>query len=115
MPKRLIHKSKYKITFYEYAANDGPDPGEKVKTILYESWGYIEEVWAKDLELAKATGTLNDLTIKIRDPRGAYQPTNKHNLSINAPIYKDTHFNIKNVAPDLRNRREIRIVAEVTT
>jgi len=115
MPKRLINKSKYKITFYEYAANDGPDPGEKVKTILYESWGYIEEVWAKDLELAKATGTLNDLTIKIRDPRGAYQPTNKHYLSINAPIYKDIHFNIKNVAPDLRNRREIRIVAEVTT
>lgn len=115
MPKRLINKSKYKVTFYEYAANDGPDPGEKVKTILYESWGYIEEVWAKDLELAKATGTLNDLTIKIRDPRGAYIPTNKHYVSINAPIYKNTHFNIKNVAPDLRNRREIRIVAEVTT
>lgn len=112
-----MSKRKYntRVTFYEYAGNDGPDPGEKVKRVLYECWADIEGVWAKDLELAKATGTLNDLTIKIRDPRGSYQPTNKHYVSINASIYKDTHFNIKNVAPDLRNRREIRIVAEVTT
>ncbi|MGE6376609.1 head-tail adaptor protein [Peribacillus sp. FSL E2-0218] len=115
MPKRLINRWKYRATFYEYVGNDGPTPGEKMKSVLYECWAVIEEVWAKDLELAKANGTLNDITIKIRDPRGAYQPTNKHYVSVSAPIYKDKHFNIKHVAPDFKNRGEIRIVAEVRT
>ena len=115
MPKRLINRAKYRVTFYEYVGNDGPVPGEKVKSILYECWANIEEVWAKDLELAKANGTLNDVTVKIRDPKATFQPTNKHYISINSPLYKDKHFNVKNVAPDLRNRREIRIVAEVIT
>ena len=112
-----MSKRKYntRVIFYEFVGNDGPTPGEKVKRILYECWADIEEVWMKDLELAKANGTLNDLTIKIRDPRETYQPTSKHYVSINAPIYKDTHFNIKQVTPDLRNHREIRIIAEVTT
>lgn len=115
MPKRLINRVKYRVTFYEYVGNDGPIPGERVEKILYECWANIEEVWAKDLELAKANGTLNDVTVKIHDPSRVFQPTNKHYLSIHSPFYKDKQFNIKLVTPDFRNGREIRIVAEVST
>ncbi|MEM5014108.1 phage head closure protein [Niallia taxi] len=104
-----------RITFYEYVANDGPEPGEKIKSVLYGCWAGIEEVWTKDLELAKANGTLSDLTIKIRDPRGTYRPSNKHYVSIQSPEYAGQHFNIKHVSPDIRNKREIRIVAEVSS
>lgn len=103
-----------RITFYEYVANDGPEPGEKTKSVLYQCWAGVEEVWTKDLELAKANGTLTDLTIKIRDPRSSYRPSVKHHISIQSSDYEGIHFNIKNISPDLRNKREIRIVAEVS-
>jgi len=104
-----------RITFYEFAPNDGPDPGESEKKVLYECWGKIEEVWLKDLEQAKQNGTLSDLTITIRDPQDTYIPSNKHYLSINARQYKDNRYNIKHVQPDLQNRRFITIVAGLSS
>lgn len=99
------------IMFYEYAANEGPEPGESEKEILYKAWAKIDNVWLKDLELAKSNGTLSDITIKIRDPQADYIPNNKHYLSINAPEYRDKRFNVKHVQPDLQNKGFITIVA----
>ncbi|MBT2718332.1 head-tail adaptor protein [Bacillus sp. ISL-57] len=102
------------ITFYEYAANEGPEPGESEKNVLYQPWAKIDNVWLKDLEIAKANGTLTDITIKIRDPQADYIPNNKHYLSIDAPEYHDKRFNVKHVQPDLQNRKFITIVAGLT-
>lgn len=102
------------IMFYEYAANEGPEPGESEKNVLYQTWAAIDNVWLKDLEIAKANGTLADITIKIRDPQADYIPNNKHYLSIDAPEYHDKRFNVKHVQPDLQNRKFITIVAGLT-
>jgi len=110
-----ISELNKRVTFYEYAPNEEPEPGEDVKRTLYECWAKVDEVWLKDLELAKANGTLSDLTITIRDPRKSYQPNNKHYLSINSTYYTDKHFNIKHVRPDFKNKRFVTIVAEVST
>ncbi|MCM3169016.1 head-tail adaptor protein [Peribacillus frigoritolerans] len=99
------------ITFYEYAANEGPEPGESEKKILYQPWAKIDNVWLKDLEVAKANGTLFDVTITIRDPQADYLPNNKHYLSIDAPEYRGKRFNVKHVQPDLQNKAFIKIVA----
>ncbi|MBK5446099.1 MULTISPECIES: phage head-tail adapter protein [unclassified Peribacillus] len=102
------------ITFYEYAPNNGPEPEESEKKILYEGWSKVVNVWLKDLEIAKSNGTLSDITITIRDPHADYIPTNKHYLSIDAPEYLDKRYNIKHAQPDLQNKEFITIVARLT-
>lgn len=102
------------ITFYDYAENEGPEPGESEKDILYQAWAKVENVWLKDLEIAKANGTLSDITITIRDPQADYIPNNKHYLSVDAPEYRDKRYNVKHVQPDLQNKEFITIVAGLT-
>lgn len=103
------------IIFYGYQPNDGPEPGEAEKDILYRAWAKVEGVWMKDFELSKSTGTLSDITITIRDTQGGYIPRNEHYLSIDAPEYAETRYNIKHVEPDLQNKAFTRIVAGVSS
>lgn len=99
------------VTFYEYQANDGPEPGEKEKKVLFKSWAKIDEIWLKDMELAKSEGTESDVTIIIRDPLDDYILTNKHYVSIDDRIYRNNRYNIKHVQPDVQDRNFINIVA----
>ncbi|PKR82567.1 phage head completion protein [Heyndrickxia camelliae] len=99
------------VVFYQFSPNDGPEPGEAEKKVLYNAWAKVDSVWLKDLETAKSNGTLTDLTITIRDPQNDYFPTNKHYLSIDHPMYRDKRYNIKGVQPDLQNKDFITIVA----
>jgi hypothetical protein len=102
------------VTFFEYAPNEGPLPGETEERPLFNAMAKIDEVWLKDLEIAKSNGTLSDVTITIRDPQSEYIPTNKHYLSIDAPEYRDKRYNIKHAQPDMQNRQFINIVAELS-
>lgn len=99
------------VIFYAYAPNTGPEPGESEKEILYRSWAKIDTVWAKDLEQAKATGTVEDLTITIRDPQSSYRPSNKHYVEIDDVYYEGKRYNVKHVQPDLNNKDFIKIIA----
>lgn len=101
------------VIFYEYVASDGPEPGTEKKQVLFKSWAKIDEVWLRDAELAKSNGTLSDITIIIRDPQGDYIPTNKHYVEIDAPEYKDKHYNIKEAQPDMQNKDFINVIAEL--
>lgn len=103
------------VTFYKYAPKKGPEPGEQEEETLYKSMAKIDEVWLKDVELAKSNGTLSDITITIRDPIEDYIPKNKHYISIDHPQYKDNHYNVKHVQPDPQNNRFINIIGELVT
>lgn len=102
------------VTFYEYVENTGPMPGEKEKKILFQCQAKVDEMWLKDMELAKQNGTVSDVTIIIRDPIGSYIPSNKHYMSIDDPIYKDNRYNIKHVQPDVQDRNFINIVGGIS-
>ncbi|GAA0491286.1 head-tail adaptor protein [Salinibacillus aidingensis] len=103
------------VTFYEYVPKEGPYPGEKVKKVLYNAWAKIDEIWLRDVELAKSNGTLSDITIIIRDPQGDYIPTNKHYVEIDAPEYKNKHYNVTQAQPDMQNRDFVNVIAELTS
>ena len=103
------------VTFFEYGPNDGPLPGEKEIKILYKTWAKIDEVWMKDIEIAKSNGTLSDLTISIRDPHGSFFPTNKHFIQIHTPEYEHLRYNVKHAMPDIQNRDFIKVVSGVVT
>ncbi len=103
------------VTFYEFEEKEGPIPGQQEKEMLFKCLAKVDEMWLKDLEIAKQNGTISDVTIIIRDPIGSYVPTNKHFLSIDDPIYKDIRYNIKHVQPDVQDRNFINIFAKVST
>ena len=102
-----------KVEFYEYEPVEGPEVGEEVKKTLFVAFAKIDEVWMRDLELAKYNGTVSDLTISIRDPFKVYVPTNKHLLKIYAAGYEQTVYKIKEVQPALQSRDIVKIIAEV--
>lgn len=103
------------VIFYEYIPKDGPYPGEEEERVIYRSWAKIDEVWLRDVEIAKSNGTLSDVTIIIRDSQAEYIPSNKHYVEIDAPEYKGKRYNIKEAQPDLQNKNFVNIIAEVTS
>lgn len=88
------------ITFFEYVPNEGPEPGEKEKQVLYTAWAKIDHVWLKDLEQAKANKTLTDVTVTIRSPLDDYFPTNKHYIQVQARGYETFRYNVEHVQSD---------------
>ncbi|MGD6778834.1 phage head-tail adapter protein [Sutcliffiella horikoshii] len=114
-PKTTTGDLRTPVTFYEPKPNEGPEPGEHMELILYEALASIDTVWMKDIEVAKANGTLSDITLTIRDPKSTYVPTNKHYVSIDADGYREKSYNVKHVQPDLQNRQFIKVVASVVT
>lgn len=100
------------VTFYGYGPKSGPDPGENEEQTLFQCFAKIDEVWLRDMETAKANGTLSDVTLTIRDPHGSYVPTNKHYVSIQSTYYSEAPFRVKEVQPNLQDHRYINVIAE---
>lgn len=114
--KRRAHAGELRtpVKFYEYRPKkNSPYPDEHEYALLYECWAKIDQVWLKDLEQAKASGTVSDVTLIIRDSQGEYIPTNKHYVWIDAIEYNDFVYNIESAQPDLQNRDFINIVAQL--
>ncbi|MGP4074124.1 phage head completion protein [Piscibacillus sp. B03] len=103
------------VIFYKYVPKEGPEPGQEKKKVLFSTWAKIDKVWLRDLEQAKANGTLSDITITIRDPQAEYIPTNKHYVEIDAPEYKGKHYNIKDAQPDLQEKSFINVIASLSS
>ncbi|MGH2319393.1 phage head-tail adapter protein [Planococcus sp. SE5232] len=99
------------VSFYEVAPNDGPEAGESVTRVLYECFAEIVKVWRSDMEQAKANNTLEDITVKIRDPYESFTPDNKHYIGINDRNYFGKEYHIKSVQPDTQNVGFILVIA----
>lgn len=102
-----------RVSFYQMRPEEGPYPSEELVPgpTLYECWASVENVWMRDLELAKANGTLEDITVTIRDPRSEFIPKNIHHLSINEGVYFGKKFSIKGVRPDPKNKQFVTVIA----
>lgn len=112
---RDVNQFKTRITFYEFAPNNGPEPGETETRILYECWAGVDTVWLKDLEQAKSNGTIEDLTISIRDPRGSFVPQKNHYVGIDEGTFFGKRYNVKAIQPDLQDKRFITVIAGLVT
>lgn len=104
------------VEFYEYIPNEGPEPGEEKKKILFSCTCLAYSPSMKDMEILSAKGTKEGLTIKIRDPHEDYIPTNKHKVFIDDyRIDPQKIWEIKNVSPDFEDNRFIKIVLGVVS
>ena len=103
------------VSFYEFAPNNGPEAGEVEQKILFDGWASVEKVWLRDLEQAKTNGTLEDITILMRDPQEDYLPTDQHYVGINDRNYFGKRYQIKSVQPDLKDKRFIIVIARLVS
>lgn len=100
------------VEFYEYRPVSGPMPEQYKYKKLYSCWAKVDRVWLKDLEQAKANGTMSDVTLTIRDPL-LYYPTDKHFLKIHTREYQDYVYNVTSSQPDLQHRDFYTVVAKL--
>lgn len=114
-PRVNTGELRTKVTFFEYAPNKGPEPGESQKKELHTTWAKVEEVWMRDVEQAKSNGTLTDVTIIIRDPLEDYWPTNKHRFEIHSREYEGVVFEISKAQPDLQNHQFVNVIGQVSS
>lgn len=108
-----------RIQFFEYTPNEGPEPGEVEKAVLWECWAEVYEPSVKDIESLSETNVFYSVTVRFRDARREFKPNNEHYLSILDESYKDNdgnyiRFNIKKIHPDAKSKQFIKVVAEVT-
>lgn len=103
------------VKFYQLEPNDGPEAGENVTVELYTCYAEIVKVFRKDMEQAKANGTLEDVTVKIRNPYDSYIADTKDSLSIDHPHYAGKEYSIKSVQPDPQDYGFIIVIAGLTS
>ncbi|SEH78402.1 Phage head-tail joining protein [Halobacillus karajensis] len=113
-PRTHTGELRTPVSFFESEANEGPMPGESKGETLYSCFAKVDEVWMKDIEVAKANGTLSDVTLTIRDPLSTFRPTNKHHVTIDHSHYQGKTYRIKEVQPDMQNRQFVRVIAGVS-
>lgn len=102
-----------RVEFYEYKPVPGPYPDQVEKALVYWCWAKVDKVWTKDLEQAKANGTLSDVTLTIRDPYPTYMPSNKHFMKVCAREYESFVYNVSEATPDLQERDFYRIIGKL--
>lgn len=108
---REIGELNTRVTFYEFAPSDGPEAGESEIRNLYSCWAAAEKVWMRDVEQAKANGTLEDVTLVIRDPRGDFIPSNHHYVGIDDGRFFGKRYNVKTIQPDMTDKRFMLVIA----
>lgn len=102
------------VTFYRFEEMEGPMPGgSSSEEPVYRTWAKVDTVWLKDVEIAKANGTLSDVTIVMRDPLTEFIPDNHHLIGIEDPQYRHHRYRVKQIQPDLQNKQFINVIAEV--
>lgn len=112
---REIRELNTRLTFYNFQAHNGPEPGEEEIAILYSCWGAVDKVWLKDLERAKENGTLEDMTLTIRDPRAEYIPDTTHYVGVDDGRFFGNRYGIKTVIPDMQDKRFMTVVVGLVT
>lgn len=101
--------------FYEYGPAEGPDPIEVEKEILFKCFAEVYNPSMKDIEIMKTTGTKEAVTIRVRDTKGEYTPTNKHRVKLLDYRYEGKLFNIVDVRYDFTNNNFVTMLLGCTS
>lgn len=120
------------VSFYQYAPNDGPEPGEGALVQVYECFAEVYSASMKDIEILnsgreqqqlKFMNTKNAVTINIRDSIGEYFPDTEHYAELEDDRYSKIiegqrqyiRFNVIDVRPNLKNNDLITVLLAVIT
>ncbi|WP_271396882.1 head-tail adaptor protein [Salinicoccus roseus] len=111
---RRFSKLKSRVTFFK-PGGGGFMPGEESNVEYYTCYAHVDNVWLKDIEIAKTNNTLNDVTVTIRDTQGQYIIENNMTFKILDAYHQDKEYRIKSVQPDYQDHKFVTIIGEVVT
>lgn len=109
-PKTGAGELRVPVSFYLFAPQDGPEPGESKQKLLHKCMCEAYNPSIKDLTVMDTKGTKEGVTVKIRDTRGEYLPSNKHFAELEDYRYSGKVFSVIDVRPDLTDNRFIIIL-----
>lgn len=109
---RDFNRLKNRITIFT-KDDGGYMPGGDEYTEYYSCYANVDNVWLKDLEIAKTNNTLNDVTVTIREPGRTVDIDNTMYFTVDNDDTKK--FNIKSVQPDFTDNRFAILIGEAVT
>lgn len=92
---------------FQEVTNNSPYPGMGGKQVIYESWCEVYEPSTKDIQLSSLETESTNVTVVIRNVFPEFVPDVGNTFVITTGMYRDTEFNIKNVAPKEQNTMKI--------
>lgn len=101
-----VNQMKDYVVFNK-VAEDGPYPGMGGNDDLFESWCEVYEPSSKDISLGNLETSTVNVTVIIRNAYPEFLPDVGNTFEIKTGMYKDTEFNIKNIAPKEENTLKI--------
>lgn len=114
IPKTTAGDLNIPVIFYQFVPRDGPEPGEEVKRELYRCNAEVYDPSMKDREILQSHETKLAVTIKIRDTRGQYLPTNQHHVEIKDSRYATKVWDVIDTRPDFKDDRFIIMILGCT-
>ncbi|RGC38211.1 phage head-tail adapter protein [Streptococcus gallolyticus] len=87
------------VAFYSTKVASGLHKRGTTNQVEYKAWAEIYNSSLKDIEILKSRGVKKSVTIKIRNPYGAYETDNKHVVEIHAPSYQGVIWKIEDIRP----------------
>ncbi len=112
-PKITTRELNMRVSFYSYKNDNTPLPSESQNQLLKTCWASVEGVWDRDKERAKENGSINDVTLKIRDFRTEFKPDLKHKVIIHDEFYQGREYEVISVKPDEFERRFIIVICKL--
>jgi len=109
-PKINTGDLRIPVVFFEYEPATGPEPGETEKQELHRCYALIYNPSMKDREILKVNETKEGLTLKIRDAKEEFVPTNKCFVEVLDYRYQNRIWNVIDVSYDFEDNRFIKLV-----
>lgn len=111
--QRNTAQLKIPMEFYKYRPKSGFEPGKKEEEILHKCLGHIYSTSVKELEkiAALGKGQKRNVSIRIRDSYGAYDPELTHGVRIFDRRLINVRWSIISIEPDLEDNDFIKIIA----
>lgn len=98
------------VRFYEFIPNEGPEPGDEPKKVVFKTMCEAYNPSMKDLELLNSSNTKQALTILMRDPLKQFQPNNKSVVEVLDFSYAGLFWDVSNISHDPNNHKFIKVI-----
>lgn len=106
-----FNKLTHRVHFYNKVEANEFMPSTHVEEVeVFSCYARVDNVFLKDLEQAKANGSINDLTVIIRDTQGEFMPQDNMVFTIDGKTFSSKKYEVKSVQPFYQDGRFIAVI-----
>lgn len=111
-----FNKLNHRVHFFGKHEADAFMPSTQSSQVeLFSCYASVDNVFLKDIELAKSNNSLNDVTVIIRDTQGEFIPDNEMRFKIEGKNFGLKEYEVKSVQPFFKDGRYIAVIGSDIT